>query len=72
MSSAVRIYMSSILVCIGLAGCTPAHFVQRPRLAEACQVKVCTNPGTGVERCECKTHDQVLQQTRHSFWPHVE
>ena len=72
MSSAVRFYIGAIVVCMGLAGCTPAHFVQRAQPVRQCQVNVCTNLGTGFARCECKSREQLVQQTRHSFWPHAE
>ncbi|MET0536134.1 MAG: hypothetical protein ABW171_18105 [Steroidobacter sp.] len=72
MPSATRMYMSAILLSVGLAGCTPAHFVQRARPVQRCEVQMCVNLGTGLARCECKTHEQLIRQTRHGFWPHAE
>jgi hypothetical protein len=71
MSSAIRYYGYAILVAAGLAGCTPAAFVQRARPPQPCEVQVCTSIGPGA-RCECRTTDQLVRQTRQGFWPHVE
>ena len=68
MSAAIRFYRVVILLAVGLAGCTPAAFVQRARPPQPCEVQVCTSIGPGM-RCDCKTHDQLLRQTRHGFWP---
>jgi hypothetical protein len=72
MCSAMRSFGYAILLALGLAGCTPAAFVQRARPPQPCDVQMCLNLGTGFARCECKTHDQLVRQTRHGFWPHVE
>lgn len=68
MSPAIRFSGVVILLTVGLAGCTPAAFVQRARPPQPCEVQVCTSIGPGT-RCDCKTHDQLLRQTRHGFWP---
>jgi len=62
-----RSYVAVILFCVGVAGCTPAHFVQRARPAPPCDVRICTNVGTGPARCECHTHQQVQRQLREAF-----
>lgn len=69
MSSTVRFYGYVMLLAVGLSGCTPAAFVQRARPPQPCEVQVCTNLGASA-RCECKTTEQLVRQTRHSFWPH--
>lgn len=70
MSSAMRLSLSALLASIVLAGCTPAHFVRHARPAPRCEVQVCVNPGGArFSHCECKTHDQLVRQTRHGFWP---
>lgn len=51
-----------ILLIAGLAGCVPAHHVQRARVAEACEVTVCRNFGTGFDRCECKRYREIETQ----------
>ena len=51
-----------ILLFASLAGCVPAHHVQRTRVAEACEVTVCRNFGTGVDRCECKRYREIETQ----------
>jgi hypothetical protein len=69
MASAVRSCGYVMLLAVGLAGCTPANFIQRARPAQSCEVQVCTNFGASA-RCECKTIEQLMRQTRHNFWPH--
>lgn len=64
MSFTKRLFPTSVLLCIGLAGCTPAHFVQRARPAPPCEVRVCLNIGAGPAQCECKSHRQVQRQMR--------
>lgn len=59
-----RFSLVSILLGLGLAGCTPAHFVQRARPAPTCDVQVCLNIGAGLARCECKSHQQIQRQMR--------
>jgi hypothetical protein len=71
MCSGIRFHGYAILLAVGLAGCTPAAFVQRVRLPEPCDVRVCTITGPG-SRCECKTTEQLVRQTRHGFWPHLD
>lgn len=68
MTSAVRSLGYTILLAAGLAGCTPAAFVQRARQPQPCDVRVCTTFGAST-RCECKTTEQLVRQTRHGFWP---
>jgi hypothetical protein len=69
MSSAVRSLGYATLLAVGLVGCTPAAFIQRARPPQPCDVRVCTSFGAG-SRCECKTTEQLVRQTRHGFWPH--
>jgi hypothetical protein len=69
MSSAVRSHGYVMLLAVGLAGCTPAAFIQRVRSPQPCEVQVCTNFGAS-GRCECKTTEQWVRQSRHNFWPH--
>ena len=72
MSSVVRSCVLMIVSGLGLAGCTPAAFVQRPAQFVQCEVQVCTNLGTGMARCDCKTHERLAEETRRGFWPHTE
>src|SRR5688500_11127477 len=51
-----------ILLFASLAGCVPAHHVQRTQVAEACEVRVCRNFGTGVDRCGCKRYREIETQ----------
>jgi len=71
MSSAIGSFRWVILLAVGLAGCTPAAFVQRARPPQSCEVRVCTTLGA-TSRCECKTTDQLVRQTRHGFWPNTD
>ena len=71
MSAAVRSFGYAMLVAMGLAGCTPAAFVQRAQAPQACEVRVCTINGA-TSRCDCKTVEQMMRQTRHGFWPHAD
>ena len=57
-----RFYATSILLCAGLAGCTPANFIQRARPAPPCDVQMCLNVGASPARCACQTHEQVQRQ----------
>ena len=50
------------LFFVGSTGCVPAHHVQRSQVAQPCEVTVCTNLGTGFERCDCMRYRQVEQQ----------
>jgi hypothetical protein len=50
------------LFFVGLAGCVPAHHVQRSQLAKPCDVTVCTNIGTGLERCDCTRYRHLETQ----------
>lgn len=61
-----RFYVTFVL-CAGLAGCTPANFVQRVRPAPPCNVQICTTAGAGQARCNCRTHEQVQRQLRESL-----
>lgn len=62
-----RSCVTIILFCVGVAGCTPAHFVQRVRPAPPCDVRICTNIGAGQAKCECQTHEQTRRQIREAF-----
>lgn len=57
-----RSYVTAILLCVGLAGCTPANFIQRVRAAPPCEVRICTNIGAGPANCSCRTHEQTQRQ----------
>jgi hypothetical protein len=55
----------AVLFCVAMVACTPAHFVQQVReLPAQCEVRVCVNPQTGLERCIC----QSSAQTRRLLW----
>jgi hypothetical protein len=71
MSVAARVFVCSILFGAGVAACTPAAYVQQPRIARHCDVKVCRDLNTGLARCECKTHEQLARQGRDVLWPRV-
>jgi hypothetical protein len=62
-----RCHVTFILLCVGMAGCTPANFIQRVRPAPACDVQICMNSGASPARCQCQTHDQVKRQVREAF-----
>ncbi|MFC4309781.1 hypothetical protein ACFPN2_11875 [Steroidobacter flavus] len=62
-----RFPVTFVLVCIGVAGCTPANFIQRVRSAPPCDVRICTNIGASPARCECQTHEQVKRQLRETY-----
>jgi hypothetical protein len=59
-----RSHLTFVLLCVGIAGCTPANFIQRVRPAPPCEVRVCTVVGYGEPRCDCRTHGQVQRQLR--------
>ncbi|HEY5758434.1 MAG TPA: hypothetical protein VIU34_21555 [Steroidobacter sp.] len=67
-----RSYVTFVLVCIGVAGCTPANFIQRARPAPPCDVRICTNIGAGPARCGCQTHSQVKRQIRETFGQQID
>jgi hypothetical protein len=67
-----RSYVTFILLCAGVAGCTPANFIQRARTAPPCNVQICTNMGAGPARCECQTHEQVRRQVREAFGQQID
>lgn len=60
-------YVTSVLLGVGLAGCTPAHFIQRVRPAPPCNVQICTTVGAGEARCRCQTHEQTQRQIREIY-----
>lgn len=64
MLSRTRLYVSAIVLSVGVAGCTPANFVQRIRPAPKCEVQVCLNPHIGSQRCDCRSAQQVERQLR--------
>lgn len=64
-----RACVISILLCVAAAGCTPANFVQNVRPApKRCEVRVCLNPQTGLQRCACQTFQQTERQLREAGW----
>lgn len=67
-----RAYVTFVLVCIGVAGCTPANFIQRARPAPPCDVRVCMNIGAGQASCHCQTHEQVKRQIRETFGQQID
>lgn len=67
-----RCYVIFVLLFIGVAGCTPAHFVQRARPAPPCDVRICANIGAGPARCQCQTHEQVRRQIRETFGSQID
>lgn len=62
-----RPYLMVILFCVGVAGCTPANFIQRARPEPPCDVRICRNMGAGPAKCECQTHEQTRRQLREAF-----
>lgn len=60
-------YVTSVLLCVGLAGCTPANFIQRVQPAPPCEVRICTTVGAGEARCQCQTHEQTQRQIRETW-----
>lgn len=68
----VRSRLCALVLAVGVAGCTPAAWVQRTHPVQQCDVRVCTNLDTGLARCVCTTHAEMMRQTRHGFWPHTE
>lgn len=62
MFSTKRFYVTSVLLCVGLAGCTPANFIQRARPAPPCDVQMCLTVGASPARCACQTHEQTQRQ----------
>lgn len=68
MISRTRLYVSVILLGATMAGCTPAHFVQRAQVApQHCEVQVCANQGS-LERCGCSSSEQVRRKLREAGW----
>jgi hypothetical protein len=62
-----RCCVTFVLLSIGVAGCTPANFIQRVRPAPPCDVRICTILGAGQARCNCQTHEQVKRQIRETY-----
>lgn len=56
--------LACAMVFVGLAGCVPANHVQRPQLSQPCEVKVCTNARSGLERCNCARYRELADQMR--------
>jgi hypothetical protein len=69
MFSLTRLFVGSILLGMGVAGCTPANYIQRVRPAPQCEVQACTTFGAST-RCDCMSHEQVLRQRL--LWPSME
>ena len=59
-----RFCLICVLLCVGVAGCTPANFIQRVRSAPPCEVQICMNIGAGLPRCDCKSRPQLQRQIR--------
>jgi len=57
-------HLSCIVFLAGLAGCIPANHIQRSQLARPCEISVCTNIGTGLERCDCTRYREFEKQMR--------
>lgn len=62
-----RCYVTSVLLCVGLAGCTPANFIQRVRSPPPCNVQICTTVGAGDASCRCRTHEQTQRLLRETW-----
>lgn len=67
-----RFYVTFVLLCVGVTGCTPANFIQRARPAPPCEVRLCTSMGAGQANCHCQTHEQVRRQIRETWGWQVE
>jgi len=65
-------YAMSVLLAVGLAGCTPANFVQRVGRAPPCNVQICTTNGASEARCRCQTHEQTQRQIRETYGRQLE
>lgn len=64
-----RASLVSILLCVATTGCTPAHFVQNVRpTPKKCEVRVCLNPDSGLQKCACQTFQQTERQFREAGW----
>jgi len=57
-----RSCVTAVLLCSGLAGCTPANFIQRVQAPPPCEVQICKSVGAGPATCSCRTHEQVQRQ----------
>jgi hypothetical protein len=69
MFSAKRSYVVSILLCVAMAGCSPANYTRTVRLEQQkCEVQVCTELNTGVARCDCRSAEQLQRQLREVSW----
>lgn len=69
MSPRTRLYVMTVLLSVGAAGCVPAHHVRVVRQAPArCEVRVCLNPHTSFQRCDCQTAQQTQRQLREAGW----
>jgi hypothetical protein len=65
MPATKRSFAVSILLCVATAGCTPANYVRTLRPGpQSCDVRVCLNPHSGVERCDCQTTEHTQRQLR--------
>ena len=62
-----RLYVASVFLAVGLAGCTPANFIQRARAEPPCNVQMCLTVGASPARCACQTHEQVQRQIRETW-----
>jgi hypothetical protein len=47
---------------MSVAGCIPANYIKRAQAAKPCDVTVCANIWTGLERCDCIQHRDVQRQ----------
>lgn len=65
MLSTTRLGVITLLLGGVLAGCTPAHFVQPIRaMPLKCEVRVCKDANSAMQRCSCQTHRTVQRQLR--------
>jgi hypothetical protein len=62
-----RFYSMSVLLSVGLAGCTPANYIQRMRPPPPCDVRICTTVGASDASCVCRTHDETQRQLRETW-----
>ncbi len=68
-----QLYVMSVLLGVGLAGCTtPANFIQRVQSAPPCNVQICTTNGASEARCRCQTHEQTQRQIRETYGRQLE
>jgi hypothetical protein len=62
------LYVGAVLLGVATAGCAPANYVQPVKLAPPCEVRICRDANTAMQRCNCASVQRVERQLREAGW----